>query len=356
MVKLCLIGAGKIAAAHAAAVDALEDRVCVAAVVDPQASAASAMADRLGAKSFASFDELQADSATADAIDAALICTPPSARVQLVERVLARGWPVLVEKPLAHRLIDAERLSRLAGSYPQLPAGVGLCHRFTPAVDAMAEKARRGEVGRLVRVENVFAATIPGMDTHWMSNPEVSGGGSLLDAGTHSVDLMQYLVGPCELAGAVTSHAWAGRGDSNATILLRGGGGGVAEASEPLACQIATGWAEPTRFHLRLTGERGALAYDFEKPEELNVIDASGECHVEAVETHEARFTRQLEMFVRSVEAGRLLPPLCAFAEAARVMRLIAGIDDAVLSDASVRTEASQIAPMARKQAAGASL
>lgn len=350
MIKLSLIGAGNIAAAHAAAAESLAGRVEVVAVVDPRLSAASAMADRFGAKAFESVAHLLADATTAEAIGAALICTPPSARVDLVQQVLERGWAVLVEKPLAHRLIDAERLSRLSASFPNQPAAVGLCHRFTPAVDAMAEITRRGEIGRLVRVENVFAATIPGMDTHWMSDPEVSGGGSLLDAGSHSLDLMQHLVGPCELAGAVTSHAWPGRGDSNATILLRGGAGGVTESLAPVACQIATGWAEPTRFHLRLTGERGAIAYDFEKAQQLTVIDASGETRVDSVETHESRFARQLDRFLASVEARRLLAPLCSFTDAARIMRLIAKIDNAVLPDARVLAQSSSMVAAAKKQ------
>lgn len=343
MINVSLIGSGKIAASHAAGVEANPEAVRVTAVVEPQRDAGEAMAKRLGAKHFASLEALLADAAAADAVDAVVVCTPPSVRVNLIERSLDRGWAVLAEKPLAHRLIDSERLGRLAASHPGQPCAAGLCHRFTPAVNRMAELTRAGEIGRLVRIENVFAATIPGMDRHWMSDPEVSGGGSLLDAGTHSVDLMQYLAGPCALAGAITTHAWPGRGDSNASILLKAAGGGETGAGEPVACQIATGWAEPTRFHLRLVGERGSLAYDFEEPEELAVVTGDGGQRIEPVETHEVRFERQLLAFARSVEAGRVVPPLSSFAEALRVMRLMAKIDDAVVDDARVLADASSL-------------
>jgi len=62
-----------------------------------------------------------------------------------------------------------------------------------------------------------------------------------------------------------------------------------------------------------------------------------------AVETHEVRFTRQLEAFIDSVEAGSMRSPLASFEDAHRVMRLVDGIDGALERGTKVVADASAI-------------
>ncbi|MEM6749103.1 MAG: Gfo/Idh/MocA family oxidoreductase [Planctomycetota bacterium] len=327
--NLSFVGAGRIAGAHASALEACGGAVSCAAVVDPSPEAREALAKRLGARAFASLEALRADPEASGLTQGLVVCTPPSARVPVVETAIDAGWSVLLEKPVAHRSDDAARIARLAET-PGAVVAVGACHRFTPAVRVMIERVRQGRIGRWLRFENVFAASIPGIEGHWMSDPQVSGGGSLLDTGFHSLDLFDYLAGSSELAGAVLSRAWPGRGDSNATVLLRshGRGGAVADPGPAgpdtvVAGQIATGWAEPSRFEVRLIGSDGMLAYDFEQGDVLVETTSAGETQRIAVDDHDLRFAHQLQAFAESAQRGALDPRLCSAEQALHTMRLI---------------------------------
>lgn len=331
---LGLIGAGRIAGAHAEAVESLGGRVEIAAVVDPVETARESMAQRLSAKAYPSLESLLRDESQRQKLQGLIVCTPPSQRVELVRQARDAGLAVLTEKPLAHRLDDCDTLCELAQMDTTLPAVVGFCHRFTPAVAKMAEIANAGELGRLIRIENVFASHIEGMDTHWMSDPTMSGGGSLVDTGLHSFDLVTYLAGDAVLEGAVLSHAWPGRGDSNATVLLRTlGENGLLRAPEGLAAQIISGWAEPSRFLLRLVGSMGMLSYDYERGEDLELRLSSGVSETLQVEDHGVRFARQLDGFCDMVKAPSKPTRLCSFVEARENMRVLAKIGGALHSD-----------------------
>ncbi len=326
--NLSLIGSGRIAEAHLSAVASLAGRVRISSVVDVDSGAARRTAARLHARAYHAIDVAAADPDWARSTHGVLICTPPSQRVQLVDKTLGYGKPVLMEKPIAHLLPEARRLAQLAEAHPDRPCLVGFCHRFTPAIERMVELARAGELGQIVRFENIFAASIPAMNTHWMSDPAISGGGSLLDTGMHSLDLFQYLLGEPELIGACLHHAWPGRGDSNASLLVRSTAKGDPRlpGNAGAAGVILCGWAEASRFEVRLVGTRATAGYDFEQPEALLVTTASGETERLTVESHEVRFTRQLEAFIDAA-AGRetnAAARACTFAEALPAMQIAA--------------------------------
>jgi predicted dehydrogenase len=304
--------------------------VAIRAVVDVNAEAARKLGQECGAEAFDSLDEALAASSGERALDGVVICTPPSARVEVAERALAAGLSVLLEKPLAHTLEDGRRLAELAEAHPGQAGVMGFCHRFTPAVDTMIDRVAAGLIGRVVRFENTFAANLPHLEHGWMSDPALSGGGSLMDTGMHSLDLFRYLFGPASVDGAVFRRGWAGRGESNATVLLsapvdrRLGDGRlpVEDADQPVAGVINCGWAETSRFDIRLVGSEGVLFYDFDAATALLHTDADGRRHIIEVPTHEVRFTRQLEAFIGSLSEASSAP-LCGVAEGLASLELV---------------------------------
>jgi predicted dehydrogenase len=245
-----------------------------------------------------------------------VLCTPPSVREDVVAAALENGIAVLVEKPLAESEAHARRMMELAAAFPDVVTASAYCHRFTPAVREMMRRAESGDIGRVVRWENVFACSIPDMGDRWMSDPAVSGGGSLIDTGCHSLDLFQYMQGGLEPVAAVFDRNWAGRGESGATSLVRSPATGVAGV-------IMNGWLEPARFLVTLVGEEGLLTYDYEKPTELFRTSVAGERSTIEVETHDVRFARQLEAFVDAVAGAARDENLATFADGLAVAQAV---------------------------------
>ncbi|QDU33624.1 Putative 4,5-dihydroxyphthalate dehydrogenase [Poriferisphaera corsica] len=318
--SICLIGAGGIAAAHIDAANFLSSSVKITAIADPNLEVAQKLATNLDAKAYTNFEEVLADSAIASTIDAVIICTPPSVRLPIVEAAIKNKMHVLMEKPIASTLEDAEKLTQLAAQNPQITCAIAYCHRFESGITHIKKLVESGDFGRLVRVENTFAAPAPQMKDHWMSDPKVSGGGSLIDTACHSLDMFQYLAGTPELVGAVLFNGWEGRGESNATVLVA-----ATDKSElPVAGTINSGWNEAMRFQVNVVTEKASFAYDYCKPnivskqtagvegiEEINLGDQPG------------RFGGQLKAFVEKITNGTE-SDLATFADGLNVANVIA--------------------------------
>jgi len=306
--RIALVGAGGIGSVHATA--ATDASVRIVAAAEPNPEACKAIAETAQCPTFPSFDDLLAASVTFDGV---VVATPPSARLPIVQRSLDAGLPVLVEKPLAANVEEAQHLVDLAQRQPKLVTAVAYCHRFTPAIIRMREMLAADDLGPLIRFENVFACTIPGMESRWMSNPSVSGGGSLIDTGSHSLDLFQHLVGVPNIRAAVFDSPWTGRGEASSTVLL--------EAPTGEAGVVITGWREPARFVVRLVGAKALLEYDYDQPTTLFRVAADGGRDTIDIDTHEVRFARQLQAFVASVRGEQT--ELATFADGLAVARAI---------------------------------
>ncbi|MEO1716115.1 MAG: Gfo/Idh/MocA family oxidoreductase [Planctomycetota bacterium] len=313
-VNLGIVGAGGMGKTHSAAAASLGGRARVAAIVDSNADAATKLAGETGADSFGSVADMIG--ALKGDLDAVVLCTPPSVREDVVAAALDNGTAVLVEKPLAENRDHAQRLVDLAAKFPGVVTASAYCHRFTPAVREMMRLADAGDIGRVVRWENVFACSIPDMGGKWMSDPAVSGGGSLIDTGCHSLDLFHYMQGGLEAVASVFDRKWDGRGESGATSLVRSPKTGVAGV-------IMNGWLEPARFLVTLVGEDGILTYDYEQPESLFRTSVAGEKSTIAVETHDVRFAKQMEAFVDAAAGGTRDANLATFADGLAVAQAV---------------------------------
>jgi predicted dehydrogenase len=189
-VKFALVGTGAIAHSYAAAFENNPD-VKLVAVTDVRPEAAEAFAAKYGTTAVPSTESLY-DPALG--IEAVIICTPPNTHEELTIALVRRGKHVLCEKPFTLTSESARWMAREAHE-----AGVLLTmgSKFRYVIDVVRAKdlVANGVIGEVILFENAFTGRVD-MSQRWNSNPIVSGGGVLIDNGTHSVDIIRYFLGP----------------------------------------------------------------------------------------------------------------------------------------------------------------
>lgn len=191
--RLAVIGAGGIARAYGEILGGAHPVPATAVgVADVHPAAAEALAGPLGVPTFPSAEALL--DGLAGGVDAVVLCTPPNTHAELTARFGAAGVHVLCEKPLAVNRTTAQAMVDAAAA-DGITLGMATKFRFCADVRAVADLIGAGSLGALRLVENAFTSRVD-MSTRWNADPAVSGGGVLVDNGTHSVDLLRYLLGP----------------------------------------------------------------------------------------------------------------------------------------------------------------
>ena len=202
MVTLGFLGTGWIGRNRMEAMLATGEGKAVA-ICDPNANMA-AQAQELApdAQIVATFDELLACEP-----DGIVIATPSALHADQCIRAFERGAAVFCQKPLGRSAAEVEAVLDAARKADRL-LGVDLSYRHTAAVQAIRD--------RLPELGEVFAADLTfhnayGPQSGWFWDPQLSGGGCLIDLGVHLVDLALWMFDFPEVV------------DARATLLRDGG-------------------------------------------------------------------------------------------------------------------------------------
>src|SRR6185312_8194145 len=135
LVTVAVIGAGAFGRNHARVYDKLAkqgEAVRLAGIVDTDLARADVLAKEFGCRAFGSIEQL---TATYNEVQAASVVVPTISHLEVSQALMESGIDVLVEKPLASSLTDADEMVRLAGQFKRV-VQVGHLERFNPAVRA----------------------------------------------------------------------------------------------------------------------------------------------------------------------------------------------------------------------------
>lgn len=195
-VAIGIVGAGAIAQAYVQAIQNSE-LATLAGVADPRKEAANAVAEQTKSKAFSS----HADMLDAGVCEAVVVCTPPSTHPEICMDFLNAGVHVLCEKPMA---ISSDNAQKMQAAAEASGAVLTMGSKFRYVNDVIKAKSivTSGILGDIVLFENAFTGWV-NMTKRWNSKPEISGGGVLIDNGTHSVDIMRYFLGPIDEVQAI---------------------------------------------------------------------------------------------------------------------------------------------------------
>ena len=161
-------------------------------------------------------------------ISIVVVATNHAGLAVTAHQVLQHGKHVLIEKPGS---ISAEALRPIVGLAESsgLCAHVGFNHRFHPSMLLARELIHSGTYGELLWVRGRYGhGGRIGYEKEWRADRRVSGGGELLDQGSHLIDLNRFFFGDANLVySRLTTSFWDMEVEDNAFLVLEPMTGGT---------------------------------------------------------------------------------------------------------------------------------
>ena len=266
---LCVLGCGSFAAVFARSIAALSGEVDLYFASRDLGRAQEYASGFDGRDAFGFYEDAVAD----PRVEAVYVCTPHHLHREHASLAFRSGKHVLVEKPIAGTLADAQAMVREAAS-----AGVTFMvaenYRFLPPVQEAKRLLDQGRAGRvrLIQLHEQF----PFKPGGWRSRAELNGGGVLIDGGIHKLSAVAYLVGqPNEVYAREVPPSQPGlEAEDGAVVMTRDAGGAVG--------LINHSWSVvPPQPHswVSISGTEATLYFEPGKPW-LKVTDARSETTV----------------------------------------------------------------------------
>ena len=165
-------------------------------------------------------------------VDAVYVASPANMHFEHVVACAERNKHVLCEKPLGMNVKEAEGMIKVCGER-RVILGMGLMMRFLSQHRAAAQMISEGKLGKPVYGRAQLSCWYPPIQGAWRQDPETGGGGSLMDMGSHCIDLLEMFFGPARSVSCFINnnvHTYKSEDSAVASLLFENGAMGTVDA------------------------------------------------------------------------------------------------------------------------------
>ena len=257
-------------------------------------------------------------------VDIVIVSTLHDSLAEITLAAINAGKHVLVEKPAARNHKELEPLIE-ASEKKGIKVHVGFNHRYHRALRKAKEIIHSGALGELmfVRARYGHGARV-GYHKEWRANPELSGGGELIDQGPHLIDLSRWFLGDfVEIQGFAHTYYWDMPVDDNGFMLLKN------ENNQAAFLHVScTEWKN--LFSMEIYGKKGKLdisglggSYGVEKITHYDMLPEMGPPDTVCWEypMGDDSWNREIEEFYEDIRLNR--KPAASLRDAYEALKII---------------------------------
>ncbi len=315
-----IIGCGLIGRKRA---KSLIDKHKITMVHDMDISQARSLAADIPECKVGSLEELFA----LQSIEAVVVAVRHDSLAPITLEALNAGKHVLVEKPAARNAMELKPVLEKAEE-SGLTVKVGYNHRFHPSIIQAKRLVDIGALGHLMFIRGRYGhGGRVGYEKEWRARRTISGGGELIDQGSHLIDLSQFFLGDFDkIDGLISTCFWEMEVEDNCFLTL--------QTPSKQVAWLQASWSEwKNLFSFEIYGRKGKLqidglggSYGIEK---LTYYEMSSEMGPPKTTSWEFPFPdeswqMEIDEFISAIEAGR--PPVGNIREAVSVLNIIDAI------------------------------
>jgi UDP-N-acetylglucosamine 3-dehydrogenase len=314
--RVGLVGAGFMGGVHLNAYAGIPE-VEVVGVADARIKAAVAGAEIVGARPYASYEEL----VSAEDVEVVDVCLPTAFHRDLALKAAGEGRNVILEKPIARTMEDAQQILD-AFSADGLYLFVGHVVRFFPEFVRIKEKIDAGDLGTVGVVRTSRRSPFLLGWNDWYADWRVSGG-VLLDLVIHDFDFLRWALGEVE---RVYARGMLGREYNRldyVLVTLRFESGAIAHV------EGHWGYPGPFNYSIEVAGSDALLTVDSTEPASLQLIGGAPE-EIPDLASGKSPYEKELEHFIHCIEAGD--EPIVQAQDAREALRIGLAATESVLT------------------------
>ena len=249
--RIGIIGFGRMGIMHAAVFNSLPNSKLVA-IMDPSKFPAK----QIGVlnPSIAVYDTIEEMFDNAD-VDAVLIGSPVASHVSIALKCVEKGIPFLLEKPIS---LNAKEADPLIEKIKESPVSnmVGYVYRFLESFVKGKEILDSNCLGKIHRVSaNIYISQFFQKGKGWRFDPKISGGGVLINNGSHIIDLLTWYFGPVSIVNGNVLSVYTPGIDDFAMLTLKHKSG----VNTIVDCSWSVRFKRKIDIKIDILGENGSL-------------------------------------------------------------------------------------------------